>query len=119
MMKSDRRNVSSSLSARIIAYLVQHNHSQVDIARLLGVSQGFVSLVKSRERCLTLDHLERMSESLSVPLGAFLLAVTEPRKGSKYPKELFKMTARLMKMGDKLHRTIMRSGMAPRRRKAS
>ncbi|WP_428939832.1 helix-turn-helix domain-containing protein [Fontivita pretiosa] len=67
----DRRSASTSLSAKIIACLTQRGHTQADIARILGVMPGFVSLVKSRERALTLDHLERIIQALSVPLEPF------------------------------------------------
>jgi len=109
-MKSERRNVSSPLSARIIQYVIGQKHSQLEVARMLGTSESFVSLVKSRERCLTLDHLERLTDSLSVPLGAFLLAVTEPPKGAKNPKALFKSSAKVIKMADVAIEAIMRSG---------
>jgi transcriptional regulator with XRE-family HTH domain len=107
-MKVDRRIASSSLSARVVAYLLEKGHNQADIAHRLGVSQGFVSLVKSRERGLTLDHLERLADSFSLPFGAFMLAATKPPKGTKYPKELFAASEKIIKMCDKLHSTIMR-----------
>src|SRR4051794_16790751 len=82
-MPTNRRISSTSLSAQVIHYLLQAGHTQADVARMLNVSQGFVSLVKVRERGLTLDHLERIAMKLDVPLGAFLLAVTEPKEGNR------------------------------------
>lgn len=111
-MKADRRIVSSSLSARIVAYLLKQGHSQANIAHMLGVSQGFVSLVKSRERGLTLDHLERVCLELSVPLGVFLLAATKPARGVKYPKELFEMSERIVRKCDAARAAIMNSATA-------
>jgi transcriptional regulator with XRE-family HTH domain len=108
-MKVDRRILSSSLSAQIIEYLRKHGHSQAKIARMLGVSQGFVSLVKSRERGLTLDHIERLSLALSIPMGAFLLAATKPRKVSKRNKEFFESSAKIIKMCDDLREILMRT----------
>ena len=106
---SDRRSVSSSLSAQIVHYLRKRGHKQAEIARMLGVSEGFVSLVKSKERSLTLDHLGLLCEAMSVPLGAFLLAVTEPPKGTKDVKKLFSLSAQIMKKADDAHQAIMRS----------
>jgi len=114
-MKADRRIASSSLSARVVEYLLKHGHSQAKIAKMLGVSEGFVSLVKSRERGLTLDHIERLADSLSLPLGAFLLSAAKPAKGTKYPKELFKTTERLIKMCDNVHAMIMNAPAAKSR----
>jgi predicted transcriptional regulator len=108
-MKIDRRILSSSLSARIIEYLLKRGHSQAKIAHMLGVSQGFVSLVKSRERGLTLDHIERLSLELSVPAGAFLLAVVKPRKANKRAKEFFESSEKIIRMCDELHATLMRT----------
>ena len=99
--------MSSSLSARIIGYLLDHGHSQANIAKMLGVSPGFVSLVKSRERGLTLDHVERLADELSIPLGAFMLAATVPPKGTKYPKKLFASTAKIIKMCDDLREAML------------
>jgi transcriptional regulator with XRE-family HTH domain len=111
-MKPDRRIASSSLSSRIIGYLLEQGHSQADVAHMLGVSQGFISLVKSKERGLTLDHLERLADALSMPLGEFMLAATEPARGAKYPKELFKGSTKVIRMADKLHDAIMHGGPA-------
>ena len=105
---SDRRHVSSSLSARVIQYLRQRGHSQADIARMLRVSEGFVSLVKSMERSLTIDHLDLISEALSVPIGALLLAATEPPKGAKDVKQLFALSAQIIEKADAARRAILR-----------
>jgi transcriptional regulator with XRE-family HTH domain len=103
---SDRQIASTSLSARVIEYLRRRGYTQVKIARMLGVSEPFISLVRARERSLTLQHLERLSMELGVPLGALMTAVTEPAKGSKHDKRFFEASARLMKMADKLNEAI-------------
>src|SRR5438876_3180256 len=97
---SDRRTVSSTLSSQVINYLRERGRSQAEIARMLGVTEGFVSLVKSRDRSLTLDHLELLSEAVSVPLGAMLIAVTEPRARTKDVKKLFELSAQVIKKAD-------------------
>jgi transcriptional regulator with XRE-family HTH domain len=104
-MKSDRRIISSSLSVDIVEYLRRKKLTQVQIAKMLGVSEGFISLVKSRERSLTLDHLERIVQTLDVPLGAFLLGVMKPPKGAK-ARKLYEMTAEIMRQGDIMHQAI-------------
>jgi transcriptional regulator with XRE-family HTH domain len=104
--RNDRRILSSSLSAKVIDYLVRQGHSQSRIAGMLGVSQSFVSLIRSRERSLTIDHLERLTDELSVPLGAFLLAVTPPPKNSKHAK-FFKLVERAMKAADAASEAIL------------
>ena len=108
-MGSNRRITSTSLSSRIIEYLVKHGQTQADIARMLGVSQGFISLVRSRERGLTLDHLERLSLELSIPLGAFLLAVTEPPPGTPDPKGIRTVLAEAIRKSDALRESLLRA----------
>lgn len=111
---SDRRNVSSSLSAQIINYLRERGHTQADIARMLRVSEGFISLVKSKDRSLTIDHLELISGTLEVPLGAFLMAVSQPKSG-KDAKKLFNLSAQVMDKADRARQAILRSVIAPSR----
>ena len=96
----NRQNVSSSLSARVIAYLRGRGYTQADMARLLHVSEGFISLVNSSERGLTLDHLETLADALNIPLGALLLNVTRPVKSGGPAAELFEISERLMKKAD-------------------
>jgi transcriptional regulator with XRE-family HTH domain len=106
---TERRILSSSLSQRVIEYLRAKGHSQARIARMLGVSQPFISLVKSRERSLTLDHLELLSSSLGVPLGALMFAVTNVPKRNKKNDAVHRALGRLLKMSDQVHEAILRA----------
>jgi transcriptional regulator with XRE-family HTH domain len=108
---ADRRTLSSSLSADVIRYLCEQGHPQTRIARMLGVTDGYISLVKSRDRSLTLNHLERLTESVSVPLGAFLLAVTKTDESKLTPqqKKLTALAAEIMHTADEARAAIMRS----------
>jgi transcriptional regulator with XRE-family HTH domain len=112
---SERRNVSSSLSSQLIGYLKERGNTQADIAAMLGVSEGFVSLVKFRERSLTIDHLELLAEALSVPLGTLLLAATQPAAPSKDARELTDLSMRIMEKADSARRAILRSSTASHR----
>jgi len=106
---STRRTLSSSLSARVVAYLRRHGHTQVEIARMLGVSEPYISLVKSKDRGFTLDHLELLAQALSVPLGVLLMSVTPPpAKASKRVKELFEISARVIEAADATREAILR-----------
>ena len=85
---------------------------------MLHVSEGYVSLVKHRERSLTIDHLELLASALRMPLGAFLLAVTPPpRKPNKRQKEIYEMTTRLVALCDDAREAIMRDKSSSARRK--
>jgi transcriptional regulator with XRE-family HTH domain len=104
----DRNQASSSLSAKIVSYLCERGHSQTEIARMLGVSDGFISLVKSRERSLTIAHLERLADALSVPLGALLASVTESRAGGAEVQRFMDASAKIMEKADAARRAILR-----------
>ncbi|MGB7156996.1 MAG: helix-turn-helix transcriptional regulator [Tepidisphaeraceae bacterium] len=105
---NDRNQTSSSLSAKIIAYLCERGHTQAQVARMLGVSDGFISLVKSRERSLTIAHLERLAEALSVPLGALLVNVTDYRAGGADVRKFMDLSAKIMEKADVAQRAIFR-----------
>jgi transcriptional regulator with XRE-family HTH domain len=107
---SNQRTVSSTLSADVIQYLRAQGHTQAHIARMLGLTEGFISLVKSRDRSLTLDHLELLTESLGVPLGAFLLAVTagHTKTLDTQRKKLVELAAEIMQKADAAGESIMR-----------
>ena len=100
--RSDRRTLSSSLSVEVLQWLVARGSSQAEIARILGVSEAFISLVKSRERSLTLDHLEAMSEALNIPLGAMMIQVTEREAKDPETKALLDATERIILKADAL-----------------
>jgi len=86
----------------VLKWLVGRGQSQVEIARLLGVSEAFISLVKSRERSLTLDHLEALSEGLNIPLGAMMIKVTDRECKDPETKALMDATERLILKADAL-----------------
>ncbi len=105
---NDRNQASSSLSAKIIAYLCERGYTQAQVARMLGVSDGFVSLVKSRERSLTISHIERLSAALSVPLGALLATATDSYAGGADVRKFMDLSARIMEKADVAQRAILR-----------
>lgn len=98
--RTDRRTLSSSLSGDVLKWLLARNYSQADVARLLGVSEPFISLVKSRERSLTLDHMNALAQALNMPLGALFLSITDRKPRTPEERELHEATARLMRKLD-------------------
>src|SRR4051794_15480600 len=111
-----RRIVSSGLSSDIVGYLRSLGHTQAKIAKMLAVSEPFVSLVKSRDRSLTLDHVERLEEWLNMPIGEFFIALAEWRDGVKLkPNDPY---VRSMRISDRARASALRA-MAKPRKKAS
>jgi len=104
----DRRTLSSSLSADVMAWLIARGHSQAEIAQLLGVSAGFVSLVKARERSFTLDHMEALATALNIPVGALFLQVTEKDARTPEARAFLDATARLIRRTDDLRAMLRR-----------
>ena len=106
-----RRELASSLSSKVIEYVCGLGHTQADVARMLNVSEGYVSLVRSGDRGLTVDHLEKLSEALAIPLGAMLVAVTEPPKewnGSPEMRELLSRFKTAMRHADLMEQAMSR-----------
>src|SRR2546421_12828061 len=95
------RAASISLSYDVLMWLIGRGSSQADVARMLGVSEGYISLVKSRERALTVDHLSALADTLKLPLGAMLLQVSPPpARMTSETAELFEVTERLIRKAD-------------------
>src|SRR5690242_11082690 len=113
-MMHHRRIVSSQLSSRIVGYLRSLGRNQADIAKLLGVSEPFVSLVHNRQRSLTLDHVERLVDRLDTPLGEFFIAMTEWRDGTRM-KASDPLSAGL-RASDRARASILRTSSKPKRK---
>jgi len=109
-----RRIVSSRLSSRIVEYLKSLGHTQSAIAKLLGVSEPFVSLVRGRERSLTLEHLERLVDRLGIPLGAFFISLAEWRDGAK--RKSADPLVRIMKAADRADAAVLAAPAKPKRK---
>lgn len=115
----DRRTASTTVSSKVIRYLLDRGHAQVEIARMMHVSEGFISLVKSRERSLTIDHFDLVASALSIPLGALLIAVTKPpANASKESLELFEVTARVIEKCDAARAAMRQEAAKSSRRSA-
>jgi transcriptional regulator with XRE-family HTH domain len=97
---SNRRQPSSLLSSRILSYLIEQGYRQQEVAQTLGVTEGFISLVKSQQRSFTLDHLERLAEAHNMQLGEFFIEVTRPKKPGTEAARFFSATERLLRKAD-------------------
>jgi|SRR3954466_13526192 hypothetical protein len=110
-----RRIVSARLSSRIVEYLNRSGHKRSQIAKLLGVSEAFVDLVKRREFSLTVDHVVRLTGRLAMPLGEFLVAVAESRDGQRKGKR-HDSFVRIMRLADRADQATVRAISKPRRK---
>jgi transcriptional regulator with XRE-family HTH domain len=95
-----RRQPSSLLSSKVLSYLIKEGYRQQEVARILAVSEGFISLVKSQQRSFTLDHLERLAEAQNMQLGEFFIEVTRPKKANSEAARFFSATERLLRKAD-------------------
>jgi len=86
--------------------MLKRNRSQADIARMLRVTEGYVSLVKSQERSFTLDHLIKLANGLGMRLGEFLIEVTDRPEATGKTREMLDGTARVMRLADKAREAI-------------
>lgn len=108
-MRSNRGVATTTLSNRVIEYLVSRGYSQADVARMVGLSEGFISLVRARERGFTIDHLVQIADRLNLPLGAFLLAANPMKATTPEAKAFAEATERISRQADKVVDAIRRS----------
>lgn len=71
-MKSHRRQVTVTTSNQVLDYLETRGFDGADVARMIGLREGFVQLIRNRERGLTVDHLAIIADRLAMPFAAFL-----------------------------------------------
>jgi hypothetical protein len=81
---------------------------------MLGVSEPFVSLVKNRDRSLTLDHIERLVDQLDTPLGEFFIALAEWREGARLKAN--DPFVRGLRASDRARASILRALAKPKRK---
>jgi transcriptional regulator with XRE-family HTH domain len=112
MTRRRRHRIASSLlSSSVLSYVLAQGQKQADVARMLGVTEGYISLVKSRERAFTLDHIEALAIGLDMPLGELLIQATDRPKASKKERGMLDRTARIMRMGDQMSAAIRRQAV--------
>ena len=113
-----RRQPSSLLSSKIISYLMEQGYRQQEVAKMLGVTEGFISLKKSQQRSLTLDHVEELAEGQNMQLGEFLIEATRPKKVTAKSAEFFAATERLLRKADAASAALRGEPRKKRRRVA-
>jgi len=91
---------------------------QSDVAKILGVTEGYISLVKSRERALTLDHIELLAVALDMPLGEMLIQATERPNAPKKVRAGMDRIAHIIRVGDKALEAIRADKRKKQRRVA-
>ncbi len=89
---------SERLSAKIAQYvLASKKLTQKELAKKLGVQQGYISKVTRGEKNFTLSHLELLSSFLNIPVAVLVwkaCASKPPR--SKARRKLFENMNRLV-----------------------
>src|ERR1051325_229975 len=90
-----RRVASTGLSSEVIAYLLKRGHTQAKVARMIGVTEGYISLVKSKERSFTLEHLIALADGIGMPMGEMLLAASDRPASSEKDQEMLDRTAKI------------------------
>ncbi len=117
-MTKRRRIASTGLSSEVLNYIVKRGQSQADIARILGVSEGYISLVKSQKRAFTLNHLIALADGIDMPMGEMLIQATERPNASAKAREKMDGLARVIRIGDKAVEAIRADRSKKRRRVA-
>jgi transcriptional regulator with XRE-family HTH domain len=104
---SDRRKVSSDVSAALVEYVLKEaSISQESLADALEVSPAFISRVRARERSFTVDHLAAFETLMNVPLGAVLLAAIPLPKPRSETKKLHDLARQAIAQADTAAKTL-------------
>ncbi len=69
----------SSLSTNIVLHLMQEMTLK-EIGKLAGLSESYISLVKSGQRNFTVDRLERIEKATKTPIPVMMLESIDPKK---------------------------------------
>ena len=117
-MKKRRRIASPGLSSKVLSYLMKRGHRQAKVDRLLGVTEGYISLVKSKQRSFTLEHLVLLADGIGMPMGEMLIQATERPHASKKVREQMDRIAHIVRIGDKALEAIRAHQRKKRRRVA-
>src|SRR5688572_29651545 len=109
---------STGLSSDVLRYVMGLGHTQADIARILRVSEGYVSLVKSKKRSFTLEHLSALANGIEMPVGEMMIQATERPNAPKKIREQMDRIAGIVRVGDKALEAIRVHQRKKRRRVA-
>lgn len=69
---------------------------QKDIAKRLGISPAYLSLVESTERDISLELLEKYANALDVPVEFLMLQAREPKNLNGEQMEVFNQIRKLL-----------------------
>lgn len=72
--------------------------TQVDLARLLGISQSYLSEVEKGKREVTLDLLGRYSSALNVPMSTLLFFAESIEGAAPVSRGRFLMAGKALKL---------------------
>jgi transcriptional regulator with XRE-family HTH domain len=117
-MRKRRRVASTGLSCEVLSYLLKRGHSQARVARLLGVTEGYISLVKSKQRSFTLEHLITLADGIGMPMGEMFIQATDRPAKSKRHQEMLDGTAKVIRLADKATEAIRQHRLKKRGRVA-
>jgi transcriptional regulator with XRE-family HTH domain len=92
--------VDSLLSARIVTFLEENEGlSKKEIGDAMGLCRSYISLVKNRQRSLTLDRLKRLEEYLRRPLPLLLIQAMETEAVPHELKSQYALLRRILRKG--------------------
>jgi transcriptional regulator with XRE-family HTH domain len=87
---------TATLSRRILQALLDRGMNQAEIAQVIGANRSHLTRVKSGEHEFTDVQLERIEQSLSMPLGLLLLGSAPSPDASPELRRLHKEAAQLV-----------------------
>ena len=95
--ETHRNPVDSELPRRIVEVLRGEGKTLKEIGDAMEVSPGFVSLVQSGERSLTMDRLRKLEVSLKRPLPLLFMQAIEDESVPRELKKQYGLLRRILK----------------------
>lgn len=97
------KQAPSSLSARIVGYLLAQGKTLKEVGKSLNLSESFLSRVARGERRLSVEHLDRLEAAFGQPLPLLLLQASAGEVPEQH-RPMYSEALRLLQMGAALRR---------------
>ena len=106
----------STLSANVVKYLVGEGYTQREIARLMQVTESYISHAVKGNRNFTVTHLERLAETLEMTVPELLARATPAESVRPKLRKGYQLLLKGLRASAELRAALGRS--SPKRKEA-
>ena len=98
MENMKRTPISSDVSKAALKLLLEQGYSRAALAKCMGKSESFVSLVVNKKRNLSVPDLDRLEESTGVPIAILVARSLKQSKNTPaYLREFYAAAEKALK----------------------